>query len=341
MRLPGRASWPRRPRGRAFRPALSAWIVLAVVACGRTGNAPPAPDAGGTASSATEACRTFAEAACSKRDICGQLDIAIGFGSLDTCQVATRADCERRLGAPGSAMTAASTLACAQSLPELACDRFRAGRLPDSCLHPRGSLDAGAPCIFDDQCASGTCTSTRLDGCGTCDSKVAAKEGQACTDETPCEAPLACVGGACTTLRIQDESCDASHPCAGGWTCASSKCARGAGLDAPCGGEGGPSCDTTSGLVCDPAANRCRRLVVASNGRPCGRVGESLVLCDQGGTCHEGADGTSTCVDPVEFGGECHTLPTQHCRPPSTCNGSNRCQVVGPKDCPTTAASVP
>jgi hypothetical protein len=233
--------------------------------------------------------------------------------------------------------------ACAQATSDQTCAQFLTGVLPPACLGHAGSESTGAPCEYNGQCQSDFCSVASGSFCGTCqlapsigqacDSMYGCAnglvcaytscpiDGGPCTDEErsicfkprgeggecdnlpDCEAPLICVGRACTSLIPEGSPCD------------------------------GGGCAITEGLVCatnpDGGAQTCVQEKFAPAGAECNTTASPPTFCAASGSCRSTtgeAAVVGTCVAAAADGQSCKNAL---CMPPAICV-SGTCQAPVP-----------
>ncbi len=187
-------------------------------------------------------------------------------------------------------------------------DAFRSGCNVDmtACWEIfHGTLENGAACRADEECASGWCD--REESCpGVCTEP--AHEGESC-EVLSCARDLVCDEGTCRAIfpaaRL-GESCGA-RPCAAGLYCDdNSVCQARLPEDAPC--EYDEQCEVH--LVC--IQRRCREPeIVTEEGKACGA--DEGLFCDTGRglTCALGPSGIGTCTAFKENGEKCYDSETE------------------------------
>lgn len=153
---------------------------LACVACGTSvdngagGGGGGGGDGAGEADTSAQieaACELHSVATCTKELECvpGRLKI---IGPAETCAERMKARCVSRFDLPGSGLTAAGLEACASVLAADGCGMFT--DFPAECAFT-GQLNTGEACSDDAQCASGKCSGTKADPCGTCEASSAGR----------------------------------------------------------------------------------------------------------------------------------------------------------------------
>jgi hypothetical protein len=110
-------------------------------------------------------CDSFAATYCAKADAC---DALLSKLLSTDCTDRVANICKARLAAPGTGFTSANLTACGNAYGAAAtcADAFGAAQIAACSM--KGSLALNAKCAFADQCASGFCTGTQDNACGTC-----------------------------------------------------------------------------------------------------------------------------------------------------------------------------
>jgi len=287
-----------RPRWIGLLALLAAAGTLAI-ACGDDEESPPlAPgtidagtaDGGPAAIGPKEACEIYLRAAC---------DRFVECGLTARCDSLT-AYCPDYFFNEAAAYDVESLLACAEQRRNDACDNVRAGIAPP-CVRP-GKLEAGAPCQFPTQCASGDC-SGGLGACGTCSAlKVPGTGcpgvGETCGTGRYClSADAGCVAGP-AMARKEGEPCVAGESC----TFPTSCLARGASA----------------------SSGACER---TDEGAPCAFViGSSTRACATGRSCVTRASGP-VCLEKAALGDPCNGVSCAeglYCRSDGVCAAQAR-----------------
>jgi hypothetical protein len=304
-------------------PSLAAFVV-AVSACGSSSNSGPSADS---------ACTQIASARCERVGTCNVDGIQARYGDLAACQDAQKAACLSGLAVASTGATPATTIACANALPNVDCTAYNDNVLPTVCQPQVGRLAAGATCAFSGQCQSQFCGIGKNAGCGVCQPQP--KAGDSCAHLSSCGTGLACVDKD-TVCASEDaaagDMCDADTPCGAGFSCVGSKAATAtaAAVQGTCqaavatGGAAcdpkkktGPGCDATKGLACDPTSMKCIAVIVASTGGACDG---DLAVCAAAGTCAIPTGATSgTCVAAAEDGAACDSVNGPGCMTLSRC----------------------
>ncbi|HYJ10383.1 MAG TPA: hypothetical protein VEX18_15270, partial [Polyangiaceae bacterium] len=150
-----------------------------------------------------------------------------------------------------------------------------------------GSLEPGADCTLDAECAGGMQCKVGTSCPGTCGPHAAL--GEACTEENRCEPGLSCLidaedGGTCILPTGSGESCTLRSSCSTFYTCL--------GLD---------SSDPDSTGTCEPRD----ALFSGKLDDPCAFAGARGVLCEPNLVCQHGGAITGVCREPVGSGEAC------------------------------------
>jgi hypothetical protein len=309
--------------------AVACTVGLTVACSGKTVGGNGDGDGGGGANAS--ACDDYFQAA-----FAGSCPGTLSPPASELAHYQSRFDtlCTQDLALPGVSLTAESLEACVAAIKATGCAVLNDDQ-GGPCNFATGSLNAGASCSTDAQCASASCSAENIlpDGgvmtCGTC-------------------APLIPIGGACT---------DVNQACGPGATCAPS--ATGAETCAAItSGGAGASCaietvQCAEGLVCNPSG-------------VCAAPGAAGTACQEDQQCASplvcpAITGTGTCQPPSAVGGPCSggsgcqsglacNFSTHQCvavtwvQPGQPCNGGNlvclsgSCPISGSSDtgtCPT------
>ena len=253
---------------------------------------------------AAAACAMLADAACAKLQSCSAFAVGALFGDVTRCRERIALTCLPTFDAPGTSATPARTLACAQSLPALACETLSIANLGPDCAAQPGTLAAGAACGDDAQCASAFCARASDAVCGVC--AAATHAGDPCVRGT-CSAGTVCPAGATTCIV----------PVAGQ-------------VGDPCTVQ--EQCDIAHAVGCDTLGRRCLRLTLATS--TCGAnsllAPTSFALCPASGTCSALIGGT--CSPAAADGATCNTMSGPACMPPARCVAGT-CVVPAPSTC--------
>jgi hypothetical protein len=166
------------------------------------------------------ACVTYARTQCQRRFVdCGERSSAEQpcSASLDRCPDLSFS--------AGSTWTVESLLSCAEEWKTFSCDDIRQNKRP-SCAQIKGTRQLEEPCLFPNQCASGSCTKLKKDGtgvsgyanCNVCGSLSALAgpcnvPGYDCALDLTCNSTQTCVKKA--SIGIVGATCDDDTTCGG------------------------------------------------------------------------------------------------------------------------------
>jgi hypothetical protein len=250
------------------------------------------------------------------------------FGDEATCLSRGELACAALGSLPGLEPAAAAWGACAGALSQMSCAQIATIiERPDlmECRLPPGTLTAGAPCRYSEQCGSGRCSIEKGAACGTCAANADA--GTGCKSDRDCLGGQQCAGYlgklACHPYRNEGDPCDSTFSCNLGLTCSSrtagGTCVRPAlaGQGQPCTAENALSCDLLSGLACDSSARKCVPISLASEGQACGLVNGAPVACKAGRCRIEWGMSTGHCSGVAADGAGCAS--SDSCLYPATC----------------------
>lgn len=225
------------------------------------------------------ACTDLATATCERYAACAPLAARAGPGEGATCVAALREHCLRTTGIGGSTRTVEAVSACAGATRALACPTFLA-RYPEVCDPLPGALGVGAPCAFDEQCATQFCARQADTACGTCIPPRVA--GASCVGGA-CGGGLACnTANQCTRPGALGEACGPNVPCERLLFCDVDRCSARHGLGEACAGVG--QCDLSVLATCSESY-RCRAGAVVPLGEPCTLTATGLTLCEAPARC--------------------------------------------------------
>jgi hypothetical protein len=256
---------------------------------------------------------------CARLEGCLGLFAQLSFGDRAACTERLLLACKDEAASKGTALTGATSLACARALEAATCADLVANRI-DACVI-KGGIAEGLACGGNTQCASGLCRS-KGDGCGLCAVKSAA--GGPCRKDKneDCQAGLVCADGACAAQVNEGATCSKRQPCAYGLFCGKAgACAKlVAQPGAPCEKDG---CDYTKGLVCNEQAKVCQVFRVGKPGDACGFLLNPPTLCPFGDpekTCRPNLL-MGVCVSPAREGEACGDLAAgRECLGPAYCD---------------------
>lgn len=186
--------------------------------------------------------------------------------------------------------------ACLEAIPALSCEENLAIDL-DSCEELFvGSLEVGANCTLDAECAEGMQCVVGASCPGTCGAYAAV--GEACTRENGCESGLVCsiefgeAQGICSLSAGPGESCDSARSCSTFYMCL--------GLDYN---------DPNSTGTCEARD----ALFSGKLDEPCALGGVPGVLCEAGLVCELGGESSGVCREPVGSGEACTLALPEPC----------------------------
>ena len=285
-----------------------------------------------------QACQDLANAQCTKRLSCSNLQNAAGanivraFGSQANCVMQETLACINGLSAPKTGNSAALVEECAKAYSGYSCDDFFNNNPPTVCA-PTGPGANGTACSFNAQCASGYCSGTTNALCGSCASVPVA--GNPCASSN-CGHGQSCVASTeqCQPVGAAGSSCTSETPCGNGLSCVGDDTATSTPgtcmaqvdqLSAACGGTMA-GCNGTEGLFCagTAGAKTCIAITYVGDGMPCGDVSATEhVECIAGGcytaTGSAGSGETGTCRADVTDGSPCDTALGPACQTPARC----------------------
>jgi hypothetical protein len=183
--------------------------------------------------------------------------------------------------------------ACFDALAATSCDEGFSLAADDCEQVFVGSLEAGAPCTLDLECAGQAQCLVEASCPGTCGAR--AKEGETCTSANRCEVDLICQleleAGTCVAAGTRGDACSATQPCASLLRCA--------GLDRS---------DPNSTGTCEPLDS----LYSGALDEPCG-IGADRSLCEPGLVCvleSQGGMAVGVCQEGVASSAACqYALP--------------------------------
>jgi hypothetical protein len=179
----------------------------------------------------------------------------------------------------------------------------------------KGTRMIGAPCVANEQCATGHCAPGT--GCGVCSN--AAGVGAKCGSTSDCAPGLQCstvcfvpakLGEACTANTL----CGLGLYCSGG-TCKAEVAMAGAACEFSADFNG---CALANDLLCDQTTSKCIARTYAAKGGVCngGSIG-----CEPMGGCYGPANAaTGMCQDRPKEGEACTPDPNnEECARPFRC----------------------
>ena len=274
-----------------------------------------------------EVCNDIAAAKCSRLATCSPSMFDMRWSNSTTCTTREALLC-RTITADSPALTASELEPCAASWESFACEEMLAGSTPDACYH--NQFDTYA-CVTDEECKTGYCD-RRAANCGAC-AEVPAP-GSPCGD-SGCGLSMVCADSTqlCQTPRLNGQLCSADFPCKAPLECvgasASATCASPAttlGSTCDVTRMSGPDCDESAGLACNTLTGRCEMQPVAGPQMPCGIINGLKTRCKEGANCvHPQSELTGTCIPAVADMGQCDPGTGLACLFPSRCSSSNVC----------------
>ncbi|MFO0695970.1 MAG: hypothetical protein U0230_20575 [Polyangiales bacterium] len=273
---------------------------------------------------ASDACLVLASTRCAAFAHCADaFPLERRFRSREVCVERLALECAVFERAPGTAIDAAWTSACAAAHRSVSCDVLLHADVIPGCEPPRGTLADGAPCVVDAQCAGGRCGFDAGGTCGSCGSPGGL--GASCAT-IPCATGFACNEHVvCAVPALEGEPCGRSVPCAKGTSCVGAShvamgvCvadARTPGATCDPAYATGGGCDEALGLGCDPVSSTCVVVTVREPIEAC-NLGDPTVICGEGSECLGTATGTACAVVPSE-GDACDRYGVP-CLEPSVC----------------------
>ncbi len=126
------------------------------------------------------------------------------WGSIDRAVEQMRATCNAMVNAAGVRLVEAEIDACVGALAEAACDDVT----PPACKLA-GSLKAGSPCLYSQQCVADHFCKTEDGPCGKC--ARLPKGGEAC--DSICDEGAWCSSGTCKKTLADRDACTPSDQC--------------------------------------------------------------------------------------------------------------------------------
>lgn len=289
-----------------------------------TGTSKPPPPVAVTPQAA---CVAYAKALCAKQKSCNAFQYQLAWGEDATCEARRQLGCTDRFSEPGVTMKPEGLDACAKAVGDAACGDFMLDVLPAACTLA-GTLDKGAACAHDEQCATAYCKKGSFGACGACGDRE--KEGGSCSVGLDCTPGLVCASQTCRAPAAAGASCSSFTPCAPGLVCKNGVCGKGSPAGASCGetpDEPDP-CDRTNGVVCSALLMSCVQAKVVPTGGTCNPYQD---VCASGGDC-DGFGANGTCLPPLKEGDDCQVTSGPDCLAPSVCD-LGKCVVPSAAAC--------
>lgn len=294
-----------------------------------------ASDAAAEASPGSEyatAAAVIGDAVCEFQARCTRSGLVAAYGTVEACKKRRRDTIVP--STPGVALTVTQAERCAAGLATLDCRLADQAAFPPEC-GVKGTLEDGASCDLNGQCASGSCYHANPDSaaCGVC--QAAAPVGGDCA-AADCAFGLYCANTTCAKKVALGGDCNASSKrCIGILDCVQGKCKEPLPPGAACGAVGSATCDVSKEVVCKPTAptdpaGTCVPFLEAKLGEPCGIDSTKLTftVCSKGQCMPSETKGT--CVAHAADGEPCSTLIP--CLAPALCL-DKVCTVRDPATC--------
>ena len=138
--------------------------------------------------------------------------------------------------------------------------------------------------------------------------------------------------GMCVTPSTSGGTCDSPHPCQQPLACKSGVCSTPDEAGASCTPG---SCNQLAGLYCSTTDGRCTAIGLAKAGESCGLVGGAPAVCSGGGHCNVVAGaGRGTCEAAAADGASCDPTSGPTCLPPAVCGATSKvCTLPNPTSC--------
>lgn len=156
----------------------------------------------------------------------------------------------------------------------------------------------------------------------TCDVAFGGSQPVACSFKgglalnAQCAFDEQCATGNCSATETSCGKCVAAEPPK------TPKVTVGLGETCDNSGTTAPQCNSALGLWCD-STKKCAAMPLVGVGQACGFVGQDLVLCEAGGSCRWGSNGSGICVTEIAEGGACNATNKGECAVGTTCvNGA-------------------
>ncbi len=234
-------------------------VVGSVVACGSGSEERAVEDA--QKQDVGSACAALASESCAAIETCSPLELSSDYASLKSCVAIETANCKEFYDLRGVYYEPREVEALAAAFQSRSCrENIEAMRIYSK---HAGTLEDGAGCFRDQQCASGACIQDSADwNCGRCGTDDPAGEiGQPCQTvgaNTWCRSKaLTCVTGfdgtsACMSRAREGEACNDTG-CEEGLRCVFDQCKK----------------VSYFGEACDPGADSCHDSECSPDTRTC------------------------------------------------------------------------
>ena len=299
---------------------------------------------GGASVSLEAACQDLAQSQCDEFKTCSPETFDWTYGDVGSCVARMKLTCPIIASASGSGYTGNGVEACANALAATSCADI-ANNVGVAACEIRGTLPVGSGCIDDAQCAGKENFCKLSTDCGVCAPRKPASDlsdpfsNGDCAANGGCLDGLVCNLGHCIAVLPPNATCDLSHPCQAPYACVGGACS------APTLGPGA-TCDIyESG--CDPSQRLhclaeliCGTIPTAHLGETCGLMGNLVTTCVGGTVCNVlNGDYLGVCVAPLADGSPCDPAQTVYdqCQPPASCTGGF-CNLPEPLACAGTDA---
>jgi len=240
------------------------------------------------------ACASFAAEACDRLAQCAPFYLAVGWGSVESCQRLLSESCSH-FEAEGSPLEQTS---CLQAIYGPGCAGIASAfGLPEVCVHPPGATQGGDPCAWNFDCESLGCS--KQTACGACVSRGG--EGATCQADEECPLTQVCHAGMCSARLDANAVCDGmdDRRCPLGTSCQGGRCApRGAENEA-CSDQA--PCNGAQGFYC--VQSKCARVEFAAENEACDlnipTVCPGGLFCSAASTCIQAAELNQPCGNGV------------------------------------------